>query len=777
MNSEEVIQNLPGPLAAWYEFKPGADALFVSGGEEACEVIFETLEDAGMKASKIAMADLAQEEGKFDYIVGAGILERAHKPQEMLEALRNLLKPSGILLIGAENRFALRSFCGDKDRFSGHVLDGIDSYSKVYGKTKEQMEGRAYSKAELTRMLVDAGIGQIKFYSVLPCLTRPQILISEEYLPNESLDLRVFPQYRSPETVFLEEEKLYAPFMENNMFHQTANAFLIECSVEGELSDADQVTVQGDRSRGEAMATVIRRGKSVSKRALYPEGRHKPTILKENEEDLKRHHIPVAEAELRDGAYVMPYIEGQIATDYFRELLRRDKDLFLRELESFRRLIESSSDHVPYEEVNWSHFDPRWEKRKKDDPDIDKWEKLAFGSEEERQSIGVILKRCYMDMVSINCFHTKEGFIFFDQEFYINCFPANAVFVRTINFIYKDSPDLEQIFPRDELLKHFNLYEHFETWCAGGNVFLAKLRNEKALAGYHRLHRRDWRIVKSNRYRMDYTQEDYDRLFANIFKGADNKKLYLFGAGMFAELFLDQFGEYYDIAGIFDNNESKWGSSLRGIKILSPAQLKETEEPFKVFICMKFFEEVLGQLKEMGVKDISIYDPRLDYEKPLRNRSGAESTAPKRYHVGYVAGAFDLFHIGHLNLLRRAKEQCDYLIAGVISDERIIAMKKTKPYISFQERLEIVQACRYVDEAVKIPDDRPNTEDAFYMYHFDVQFSGSDYEKDPDWLARKIFLQQHGADMVFFPYTESTSSTKLKEQIRGQESSFGQEAQ
>ena len=64
-----------------------------------------------------------------------------------------------------------------------------------------------------------------------------------------------------------------------------------------------------------------------------------------------------------------------------------------------------------------------------------------------------------------------------------------------------------------------------------------------------------------------------------------------------------------------------------------------------------------------------------------------------------------------------------------------------------------------------IPVDKPNTEDAYYMYHFDVQLSGSDYAEDPVWLARKIFLQQHGSDMVFFPYTETTSSTEIKDQI------------
>ena len=119
--------------------------------------------------------------------------------------------------------------------------------------------------------------------------------------------------------------------------------------------------------------------------------------------------------------------------------------------------------------------------------------------------------------------------------------------------------------------------------------------------------------------------------------------------------------------------------------------------------------------------------------------------------------------------MRRAKEQCDYLIVGVVTDEQVINIKKTRPYISFDERIAIVQSCRYVDEAVEIPVDKPGTEDAFYRYHFDVQFSGSDYQDDPFWLAKKAFLQQHGSDLIFFPYTQGTSSTEIKDQLSDKE--------
>ncbi len=765
MQTVNIIDDLPKALINWYDFGLDSRVLFISGGKPECEVLFDALKEKGIESLKMDVAKLPTVSDKFDYIVAAGIIERSKMPKEILAKLREMLKPLGKLLIGAENRLAIRYFCGDKDSFSGHVLDGIDGYIKVSEKRMKINGGRAYAKSEYEKMLCQAGFSKYKFYAVMPELVRPQMLIAKDYIPNESVALRIFPQYNSPETLFLEEDRLYETLLENHMFHQMANAFLIECTVDGELTDIDQITVQGDRGREEALATMIKYPIWVSKKALYPDGRKKIDVLLENEEYLRGHKVPVVHGERKRDAYIMPYIKGQIATEYFTETLRSNREMFLRELEQFREIILSSSEHVPYEDVNWMQFEPGWERRKKDDPNINQWKNRAFGTKEEKENIGVILKRGYIDMVSINCFHTEEGFLFFDQEFFIENFPANAIFIRTIDFIYKDSPELEKVYPKEELLKYFKLLEYRDTWRGKGDVFLEKIRKEKELAKYHRVRRREWQTIVSNRHRMDYSQEDYEHLFENIFKGIGSKKIVLFGSGKYAEQFIEQFGQYYDIVGIVDNNTKRWGDELAGIKISSPAILKEIEVPFKAFICIKFFEDVLEQLKAMGLKDISVYDPRLDYERPLKQTLKPQESAPKKYHIGYVAGVFDLFHIGHLNIFRRAKEQCDYLIVGVVSDEQVIKSKKTRPYIPFDERLAIVQACRYVDEAVEIPAGKPDTEDAWHKYHFDVQFSGSDYASNPYWLSKKVFLQQHGADMVFFPYTETTSSTEIKEQI------------
>lgn len=761
-----IEKELSNALLGWYPFEQESEILWILNGNSKYETIFDFFLQEKMNIEKCNMEEAELLSKKYDYAIIIGLYFDIEEAGILLRRLRNRLKQNGKLLLAVDNRFGIRYFCGDKDPYTNHVLDGIDNYAKVSMQRKEKMTGKAYSKAELEKLLETSGFQKQKFYSVMPALERPQIIMADQYIPNELLDIRIFPQYNSPQTIFMEEERLYDDFIQNGLFHIMANGFLVECTAEGTLSDAEQITISGDRGHQEALATIIKKDRCVCKRSLYHEGKTQLYNLVQNTIYLQKHDVPIVQTCLKENAIVMPYIQGQIATEHFRDLLRQNTGQFLNEMERFFDIILHSSEHISYEKVNWQHFDPEWNQRKVDDPNLYKWEKLAYGSEEDRDNIGVILERGYIDLVSLNCFWVNSDFLFFDQEFYVENLPANVIMVRNIDLIYGNLVELESILPKDEVLRHFSLFEHRKLWRQYTNSFMRGLRNEKELSAYHKRVRRDIRIVNSNRHRMDYTQEEYDKLFTNIFRNIDNKKIFLFGSGKFSEQFIKQFQDCYEIAGIVDNNSEKWGMTLENIEITSPAILKEQQKPFKVFICIKFFEDVLEQLKNMGVREMAVYNPALEYERPIKPAMVLQKEEQKPYHVGYVAGVFDLFHIGHLNLLKRAKEQCDYLIVGVVSDEQVIRDKRTSPYVPFEERREIVQSCKYVDEAVRIPEDNPGTEEAYRRYHFDVQFSGSDYENDPDWMAKREYLHQHGAELVFFPYTQSTSSTKLKEKIR-----------
>ena len=220
--------------------------------------------------------------------------------------------------------------------------------------------------------------------------------------------------------------------------------------------------------------------------------------------------------------------------------------------------------------------------------------------------------------------------------------------------------------------------------------FLHKLRKEKELAVYHGNIRSNALAVSANRQRLNYSVEEYQRIFVDIFKNADTRKLILFGSGQRTNRFLEFYGMDYDIFAIVDNNEERQGKEMNGVKIQSPEIIKTLQSgEYKVIICIKSYLSVIKQLEDMGVNDYGIFDPNNNYprkRKPIEQSAQANdnNAAAKKYHVGYIAGVFDLYHIGHLNMFRRAKEQCDYLIVGVVTDEGVRINKGVEPFVPFE---------------------------------------------------------------------------------------------
>lgn len=133
--------------------------------------------------------------------------------------------------------------------------------------------------------------------------------------------------------------------------------------------------------------------------------------------------------------------------------------------------------------------------------------------------------------------------------------------------------------------------------------------------------------------------------------------------------------------------------------------------------------------------------------------------------IGYTAGVFDMFHIGHLNILKRAKEQCDYLIVGVTTDQLCLERKKKLPVIRENDRIEIVRAIRYVDEAVFQED--MNKRRAVEKFHASKVFVGSDWKGTPSWARYETEFAELGCRVVYLDYTQGISSTQLREHIQG----------
>jgi glycerol-3-phosphate cytidylyltransferase len=132
--------------------------------------------------------------------------------------------------------------------------------------------------------------------------------------------------------------------------------------------------------------------------------------------------------------------------------------------------------------------------------------------------------------------------------------------------------------------------------------------------------------------------------------------------------------------------------------------------------------------------------------------------------IGYTTGVYDMFHIGHLNIIKKAKELCDYLIVGVSTDELVQAEKGKTPIIPFEERKQIIASLKYVDEVV--PQCDKDKFGAFKKYHFNKMFVGSDWQGTEAWKKFEEQLNPYGVEIVYLPHTDGISSTKLTQIVK-----------
>lgn len=734
--ADKLIRGIQKGLLKWYRFEAKANVLYIGDESDALAELFseENLMSFSVNCEQLYETVWQQGHlGTFDYIVCIEKLEQEVVPENLLEIFRILLKPSGTLLLGMNNRIGLRYFCGDRDLYTRRSFDGVENYRRAYMREEDDFCGRSYTKAELEKMLENTHFMNHKFYSVLTDLENPSLIYAENFLPNEDLSNRIFPTYNYPDTVFLEEETLYSTLVANGMFHAMANAYLIECPLNGRFSDVLHVTSSMERGMENALLTVIRETGVVEKHAVSEAGRERLKQLVQHNEDLKRHGIAVVDAEIKDGCYVMPYMDAETGQLYLKRLLLTDKRQFLQKMDEFRKLILHSSEIVETNDEN-----------------------------------GVILQNGYLDMVPLNSFYVDGNFVFYDQEFCEEYYPANAIIMRMIATFYSGNAELRKILPETELFERYGLNKNRENLQWMEWDFLAKLRNEELLRIYHERRRRNAEVIHANRQRMNYSENEYQRIFTDIFKNTDGRQLILFGSGRFAQRFIAVYGRFYPVAAVIDNSEDRWGQEVEGITIQSPELLKNLpEDSYKIIVCIKNYLSVIRQLEGMGVRNYAIYDSGKSYaiNHPAVLESVQKNGLRKKYHTGYVAGVFDLFHVGHVNLLRRAKEQCDYLIVGVVPDDLVYRQKEKYPVISCEDRVEILKSCRYADMVEALPVDYGGIRDAYKLFQFDCMFSGDDHGENTGWQADKEFLRRNGADLVFFPYTEKVSSTKLKAQL------------
>lgn len=585
----EIIQCLKTGIIQWYDFRNNSSILCLEEDEICVE-----LSNKGHKCINCQMGNIFQVENDmkfvhcFDYIIAINKFQRSLNPLELLIHFKNMLKEDGIILIGIDNKFGLRYFCGESDPFTCKVFDGIENYRRYSKDDLEKLGGRLYSKFEIISLIEKAGFSVCKNYAVLPNNDMAQLLFAEGYDPVEDLAMRLFPIYNTPDTVFLHEELLYKEIIENGMFHQLANSYLFEITNIGKISSATYVTLSSDRGKEHAMSTVIKKEGIVEKFSNYDEGFTKIEKLYLYMKKLQSRGLKVVDFEINRKRFIMPFIKEKLGNVYLQDLLKTDKNKFIIEMDHYRDNILNSSPWV------------------------------------KENELGIILEEGYIDLVPINSFVINGEFVFFDQEFVIKNYPANAILFRSISIIYADDISRNEILPIDFLWKRYGLEKNKSLWIELSRNFTENLRNQEMLSAYLNSKTRiDW-IADFNKEHLNDTDTFYEQTFINsCFKWIDDKILYLYGINDNTEKFLLNYGKYLNIKAVIDDN-IEHPKEFMGIKIEGKDCLKTLPENYKIIVCHKDYKKVVKKLITMGINCIGIYDSTYDYSQYIKRESNKE---------------------------------------------------------------------------------------------------------------------------------------------------------
>ncbi len=533
------LSSLRTGLISWYPFCPHAAVLEIGAGFGAltgllcdrCKTVAAT-ERSDHRAAAIARRWQEKDnlhvyagewseisfDQKFDYVILTGILERAgggspdrERYIEYLKKAAGLLKADGILLAAVENRMGLRYFCGDREPHGGHAFDGIRRYP-------HGIRGYSFSREELKDIVERSGFSQSRFYYPLPDYRFPQLIYSDRFLPGPNLRERLIPYHLHSSSLVAVEQDLYPDVIENGVFPFFANSFLVEGSRLALPGGALYAAVSTDRGRDGSYATLIRDNDTVTKRPLYREGEAGAQALYEHMEDLKAHGIPVVlHTLLPDHSLELPYIPWPTLSNSIKEIIRTDPEEFLQLLDRIYAYILQSSQIVPPRpELLPSSSSVPDSSTSMPQPEnaLLSLHLQAADSEEERARLlsldfGPILKKAYMELIPLNCFYnpdTKE-FLYFDQEFVRENYPAGYVMFRAIHYIYCFTPGAEQCYPRKKLLEKYRMTDTWSVYLAEENRFLNEVRNHEKYRQFYRWSAVDRARIDENIKRLESEEE------------------------------------------------------------------------------------------------------------------------------------------------------------------------------------------------------------------------------------------------------------------------------
>ncbi len=647
---------------------------------------------------------------KFDYVIFIvdETIDCFPNPDaygERLRGVTSVLKLEGKLLFALPNRFGVKYFCGVPDPKTNVCFDGM---------TENNSELYRFDREELLQFVTSFGFSHVKLYYPMPDFPHPQVIYTDEFRPDSSVQERLHIYSTHKTKRFLDEWMLLGRLARNDVMHCFVNFFLVEAG-NTPCSQVIYSALSAERDRSRAFATNIYSNGIVEKIPFYPEGKLGIQTLLTNTRELSARGVPVLEMSENNGKAVMKRVLSPSLSAYLKDAGKKDANVLIEYMDKLYGYIQRSSDHVPAEENVMRDLDP--------DED---W--------------GIILKKAYLEMIPVNSFCDNGDILFYDQEFTKENCPANYVLFRALRDIYGFSPEIEGIVSLDVMKERYGLTSTWEFYAQEEEWFQRELRRRNLYTGFFQWLRHLFGTVQENREQISVPENFRKSDCFNVISTLDARRIVLFGSGKLAGYYLDKYGNYFPPAFLVDNNPDKWGEKKDGFEIKRPDAISRLMPgTYRVIIAIKNYEPIAEQLEQMGIMEDSyrVFSPEIESLLFLKMH---DIYADGKYHVGYTAGIFDPFDRKEFEWLKSCKDRSHYLIVGVLADERIIQTEGKKPAHPLEERMEMVKQCRYADRVIRVDFDNYDNINAWKELRYGCLFESSKnhHNSDQIWLKRKL---------------------------------------
>lgn len=484
------LTNVRKNLLNWYPFKKEASVLEIGAG---CGAITGLLCDRCRKVTAVELSkrrataiqlrcreksnlevivgnlnDIEFEE-KFDYITLIGVLEyqgtytdSCNPYKDFLMKVKSFLKEGGKLLIAIENKYGAKYWCGAAEDHTGIPFDGINQY-KLSGR-----KVRTFAKAELTSLLTESGYPYLYYYYPMPDYKLPMVIYSEKYLPRNEYMECAKPYYiPSARTLLIDEIGIYRDIIKNNVFPFFSNSFFVECSLEdNEKKDEEKERVifallNSKRQKEYRIGTLIKDSGKVIKFGL------------DNHTDIHfmfAQMLNNAEKIRNQGLEILPYTVNE-NQEFEMEFVKLPtlEDLFRRA--AYRNEIEKI----------WELWDRLLEQIEVSGESVEQKDcmiyELKLAEYQDEKSYGKILKAGYVDMLPKNCFIKEDNLLWFDQEWVLDNIPAKFILYRAMVETYGVIPELKNIIPTEECIKHYGMEECLDEFISLNQLFLQMIED------------------------------------------------------------------------------------------------------------------------------------------------------------------------------------------------------------------------------------------------------------------------------------------------------------